>query len=269
VTVLFRAGYDAARSGDLAVTITETGGGGASGTATLSSTYMPDLNLSTINRVDRDGVAYTYALGYVSALTALQTALNAIANSTITVTFSTTTRKWTIAGSGGGVTAIALTFNAAAARYFGFSTGVSAALTHTGDHCAYYVISGTLEGVSDFEKQHESGDDVGADLIAADGTVEGLAQDGVPRVFSMTIPDEPAARVWHENRSTTDPWTWELAYAHCRNIEPFHIIDSSPLGFSYVGRFRADAMALDAQLAAADYFAYASIPLRAYYLGTP
>jgi hypothetical protein len=187
------------------------------------------------------------------------------------VTFSTTTRKWTITSNGaGGVTAIALSFNAAAARYFGFPASVSAALAHTGAHCAYFVIDCTLGGVTELTKQRELAlEGLAVSTVSAGGVGGGLAQERAARGFELTIPDEPAARVWHENRSTTDPWTWELAFLHCRNIEPFYLLDSGPLGIAYVGRFRDDCVTLDAQLAAADYFAYASIPIRAFYYGTP
>ena len=269
MTVLFRAGYDCARDGNLVIGLIETGGGGATGTVTLTSRYMPDVDLTTIYQVSRQGVAITYTLGYPSLAVILKAALEAIGAATYTVTLSTTTRKWTISASGGGVTKFDLTFNDAAKRYLGFSAGVGGALTYTGDYTAYFIIDGTVGGVTSLVRPRELADDLAVDLLASDGNQEGLAQEGAVKTFALTIPAEPAARVWHASRVTADPWTWELAFAHCRNIEPIHIVDSATGGFAYVGRLRADSCAFDPQLLADDYFAYADIRLEAHYLGTP
>lgn len=104
-------------SGGWDLSLTETGGGGASGTVTVAAGDY-------------------YLNGATSFNDALETALDAVGNATYTVTQSDAdesgTGKTTISATGGGVTAFAITWTDTDQRdQLGFTGNVSGALTYT------------------------------------------------------------------------------------------------------------------------------------------
>lgn len=269
MTCTIELGYDATRSGNLVVGLTETGGGGATGTITLDSTYMPITNCNGVYSYDDNGVEMTESLGYVSMQTTLKAALEAIGAATYTCTLSITTRKWTFVASGGGVTAIALTFNAAAQAYFGFGASVSGALTHVGTKRAHRLLVGSEGGVTEWRPPHEVIDDLATDVLSAGGTHEGISQRTALKRLSMRLPFEPSSVVWINEAG--GEYSWEVFFKQARNVEPICVIGHITVVASgrdgVVFRLAADACAFDPQLLAAEYFAYADIVLDGYLIG--
>lgn len=268
MTVIIQGGYDAARLGTLTVTITETGGGGLVKTATLAAQYMPSraigagLLVMTDYGTDSTPSAATY---YVSALAALQSAFNTGLTSVITVSINAV-GKWVFTSNGaGGVTSIAVTFNAQAQKYFGAGSGVySGALTYTMIWYAVLYMLPAQSGLQGIVDPHEVSDSLAQDLMANDGTTEGMTLPGAVYEMECIVPIEPAARVWHVRGFGGNDGTWESFFRLVRNIEPITIDTGTKI---YVAKLKADSCHFAPELLSADYLAYANVPLRCHYLG--
>jgi hypothetical protein len=193
-------------------------------------------------------------------------------DSTIIAGFNRTTRKWRFESDGaGGVTALTLTPNAEAQRYFGLdavNVGLQGPATIISPNTGYFFMTAAHDG-SRNKPPEELPEDLAVALLGSDGSVEGIAQDGAVQVFEVILPLEPAAKVWHASRVTTDPWTWQLAFAHARNIEPILVVDTADTFVNWVGKLREDGCAFKPGLQSSGYRARADITLAAYFLGTP
>lgn len=258
MTARIYAAFDAARIGTLSATLTETGGGGATGAISLTGYYCYTHGLSAY-----ESTATVFE-------TALKTALEAVGNATYTVALNTTTRRVTISAAGGGVTAFALTVRSAAFdNALGLSGAISGALSYAATNAPYYFKDGSVGAVTAYTGYipRETGD-IAKDRIAYDGTGYGVSQETAARAFEATFPLEPAAVIGDLWATTSEPWTWEKFFKHVRNTELF-VVDISSPSQKLVSRLRADGAKFDPGLLGGEYFAVMDIRLVAYYLGVP
>jgi hypothetical protein len=224
MTLYVQAGFDlevlVGKAGaNLSFVLTETGGGGATGSVSLSSgTHFLSIDGTSITKPDGETAL---ALAYTPFTTALKAALDAIGNATYAVSFSSSTERLTIAAAGGGVTSFAIaTFSSVAQKVLGFTSNRSGALTYDGDRAPWYWIKASQGGLSDYFWDEEEDGELGEDLKAHDGTVFALAEDEVPTLFDAKVPLEPRAKLWNEFASATVPFTWQRLFRHARNVEP-------------------------------------------------
>ncbi len=249
------AAFDAARIGALTATLTETGGGGATGAISLSGYYVYTHDMSSV-----DATCLVFE-------TALKAALEAIGNATYTVTLNTTTRRVTISASGGGVTAFALTARSTTFdNALGLSGGISGALSYAATKAPYYFKDGLIGGVTDYTGYipREHGE-IALELLAHDGTAYGQSQADAARAFEVTFPLETPAVIDDYFVSATEPWTWQKFFKHVRNTEIF-VIEITGLRW-HIAILRADGAKLAPGLLGGEYFAVMDIPLRCFHLG--
>ncbi len=267
---LVEAGYDAARSGTLTVTITETGGGAHVKTATLTGQYMPENGLSSITVMDDDGYELAVPFGYSSMISALNAAFSTGLSSVITA--SIVGGKWRFSSNGaGGVASIAVTFNAAAERYFSTGGAVySGALAHTMFGYASRYIIPANGGLAELTEPYEVATDLAVDNVANDGGAEGLCMHGAALEMECLIPLEPAERVWHGwGNDVGGEALWHVLFRQARNIEPISITyDDGTLVRRYVCRLTAEGAAYAPEQLSEGYLAFADIRLRMRFLGS-
>lgn len=256
--------FDTATVGAISITLTETGGGGATGAASVASgRYTHTETLTAVSVIEDDGSTGTADLDALALTTAIKAALDAVGNATYTVAINAS-GFYTITAAGGGVTSVRLDFGAVAQRVFGFGATVSGALTHTGTARPYYYALGDIGGVTDLREPYETQDDLAVDLVANDGTVEGLAHPGAAQRIDFTLPYEPRARLRKRDASASVPYTWDLFFRNARNVMPIVLTLD---GVKTVCRLRADACAFVPEQLGEEYTAYAGVPFRCYYVG--
>lgn len=269
-------GFDAARLGPLTCTLTETGGGGATGPISMSGQYMHHIAVGTYTAHDAvTGEAETRDTGYANFAAALAAALNAVGNATYTVIFDPVAPAYTISATGGSVTAFALTSISTSMQCaLGITvSSLSGALTYqstsfaSGASRPLWSWTRAEIGISEWT---ESEDDIaGEDLVGSDGEVTGLVALGAPRRLDFVVPWESQAKVWNESAATRD-WTWQRALARARTVEPCWI-SPDPRGGgtskAVVAVMRRDACTLRPRLASADYLGHQGVPIGAWVLG--
>ena len=270
MTCLIEGGYDTARHGGaMQVTITETGGGAHVKTVTLSGTYMPSLNCNGITASNDFGDASAIALGYRSAQSDLIGGFGTGLTSVISVSFDAA-GNWQITSDGsGGVTAIAVTLNTAAARYFndGTASFSGTSLVKKSATKAILRMIPALGGLTDVILPREVNDGLATDIIANDGNSEGMAMPGAAYEWEYVVPLEPGASVWHAQGAGFDA-TWELFFRLVRNVEPIATsFDDGAVTRISVGRLKADACNFAPEQLADNYYEYANVRHRQWYLG--
>lgn len=267
-------GFDAARLGTLTCTLTETGGGGATGAVSMSGQYMHHIAAGTYTTEDPiTGESETADTGYTNFAAALETALNAIGNATYYVVFDPDAPGYTITATGGSVTAFALTsISTSMQRALGINeASLSGALSYDcTDHAdgATNPLWGWTAADIGFSEWTEAEEPIeGEDLVGADGDVRGLVAVGTPRRLDFVVPWEAAKKIWNTS-ATSDDWTWQRALARARTVEPCWIYPDPRDGKSAVVCYlRRDACTLAPRMASADYLGHQSIPVGAWVLG--
>lgn len=256
------AGYDPARSGPLSVTLAETGGGGATGTVTITNPIIHHTtDLTAISVTDEAGEFGTLDLGYYASAAQLKAALEVVGNATYTVTLSSA-GIFTVTASGGGVTAFSLASPSTGfTRAFGGLAGTSA-LVQTSSYACWYRMNGTVGALSAIVLPYESGD-IAQDMIADDGTHYGYAMPGAAKRFECTVPLEPAAACY---TISGNAYTWERLKRHARNIEPITIYDSNSAR-TFVCKLREDSAAIKPKQISANYLGHFNVDLNCHYLG--
>jgi hypothetical protein len=254
MTAYFQAGIDTdLLGGPIGFTLTETGGGGATGAVSVEGTFF---HVSEFGSLDD---------GYFVLFTDLTNALNAVGNATYNVSFSQTTGKYTISASGGGVTSFALTSWTSIARsVLGWPTASpSGALTYTSEQRADHYIIGDAGGVSEFGKPYEIDNDLLEELIGDDGTPAIFGKSGAAKGFDLEVPWEPAAAVWRSDAGGL--WCWEDWFPVVRTGVPFVVQVTGFPGF--VALARKDRCAFRPKLLGDDYLGHATIRISGFYLG--
>lgn len=255
MTARIFAAFDAARIGALTATLTETGGGGATGAINLTGYYIYTKNVSTV-----DATCSIFE-------TALKTALDVVGNATYTVTLNPTTRRVTISGAGGGVTSFALTVRSATFdAALGLSGAITGALSYLATNAPYYFKDGSIGGVTDYTGYvpREYGD-IAVELLAHDGTVYGQSQEDTARAFEATFMLEPASAIDDYFATSLEPWTWFKFFKHVRNTEIF-VLEASSLR-THIALLRAEGVRLVPGFVGGEYFAVIDVPLLCFHLG--
>ncbi len=150
---------------------------------------------------------------------------------TTTVTYSTTTARYTV---NVGASPITLTFgvdesDAAHVRMgqvLGFSTApgsLSPGAQVEGDIAPFFMIDAAMGGASDATDDYEGG--MSEDAEAEDGTSYSVAPTSAPVKSDFTVPFEPRAAVYIRSAVAATPWTWQHFYQHCRAVHPFAVTD--------------------------------------------
>lgn len=259
-------GIDVARYGTISFTMTETGGGGASGSVSISSgQYIAFTGgLSAVIVPDaQTGELTTTDLGYASILAEIQTQMNAIGNATYTVSLDigTLRPRFYAAAAASGVTSVAISaMSTPAKRALGWNNGTlaldgtfSASWGHW--HLAYFANGGASQW------QESEADIAGEDLIGSDGSSRGFVAVGTSRLLDFVVPLEPLASIYDESAASVNDRTWQRTLRRVRTHEPAYIVDAKRAGYAIVGYLRADSCVLRPRLMAADYLAYQDIPL--------
>lgn len=249
--------------GSLTFTLTETGGGGATGSVSLTSATGPYY-------WTRDGSSFIDDISGVSTddltpLTdALEAALNAVGNATYTVTFSESTSKVTISASGGSVTAFAISsMNAAAKLVYGFPSDVSGALTYTATNKAYYFIRSDFDVLSGKVMPYEIDDDLVTDQVAEDGTRYPIAKPGAALAMMATVPAEAREKVFTSWAPSTAPWTWQKFFEYHRGGPSYAITyEDGSIDRTYFVRNQARGAAFVPQQSDSKYWQLFDIPLQ-------
>lgn len=268
-------GFDAARLGALTCTLTETGGGAATGAISMSGQYVHHVAHGDYRTSDpQTGDAEDGSTGYENFARALEDALNAVGNATYRVVFDPATPSYTISASGGSVTAFALTsISTSMQRVLGINvTSLSGALSYVNTSYSagltrpIWQWSAIDIGVSEWQQQE--GDVGGEELVGADGEVRGLVALGATQPVDFVIPWEMGAKVWSDVGGHGE-WTWQRALARARTIEPFWLCRDPRTSAArvVVGRLRQDGCTLRPRLASSDYLGHQSVPLGAHILG--
>lgn len=261
-------GVDFERTGPLEFTLTETGGGGASGPIALSSGLA---FLRTDGTTITDAHGESVALGYAPTLLALlKTALDAVGNATYTVTFDTSTQRVTIAAAGGSVTAFALSApNDLAEQLMGWDgTTKSGALTYQLDRAPYRWIQCEEGGLSAYPQDREHERTIAEDFLTHSGEAYPMAEEEAPVEWEALVPLEPAALVWNTFAAASTPYTWQRAFRDLRGGEVACIYwNDGTVNTRYFVRLRADGSRFRPELRKADWWAVADIPLKAWLLG--
>jgi hypothetical protein len=261
--VTFHQVLDFSRLGTLSFTLTEAGGGGATGTVSITSADAKQML----------GLSESVVLTASDLLATLKTKLEAVGNATYTVTcnhLSSTSPRIVITASGGGVTAIAInTFNSVAQRVLGFTTNRSGSIAYTADQAPGYFMVAEQGFISDWVPDLEDAEGIADDFRAHDGTPYGQSKDDTTTLVDFTVPIESASRVWNAQASptaTTPPYTWQRFFKDARNTEviaiQFNGHTAWPNSVRYV-RLRADGCVFAPTLRTANYYGNADISIKA------
>ena len=260
----------------------------AAGTVAFAQTAAPTetatITLATIASLDGNGTSSTifshYAAGSYGSYyyaedplharrhktiavdslpNALASAVNALWGApTFTCTWSSTTGKYTFAGS----QSFTITWSAAAlavgAQYiFGFVGNRTTATSHTGEYVAKYAIVPDLTATSvsgsatalNYEPQG-----IGNHPIADDGTGYGLTRVVSPLYRDWVQQFEVEARCMRLSNGlsggntvvsytpTYGYWTFQELFEYCRGIWPFIVIDGFGESYNEIFSFRTDGM---------------------------
>jgi hypothetical protein len=264
-------GYDAARLGAISFTLTETGGGGATGTVTLTGQYLHAhaAKVGTVQRLDvsTGEVVYDFDQSYVTLSTALKAALDLVGNSTYTVVFNSSSRSYAILASGGGVTAFTVTSpSVGAQRMLGELATVGALFVGSTVEVWHWSYATNL-GFSRWDRR--AGAPEGAEaLIGSDGSVRGLSTLGTPELLDFVFPSEPREAVRSDESQagyTARGWTHQRAIMRCRSIEPA-VIEPGDGSLALVAYLRPD-FTFAPRLKSADYLDYQDVPYSWYVVG--
>jgi hypothetical protein len=262
-------GYDAARLGAISFTLTEVGGGGATGTVTLSGQYM-HAHAATVGGVQRLDVStgeavFDFDQNYVQLSGALKTALEAVGNGTYTVTFNTSSRSYAILASG--ITSFTITSpSIGAQRMLGELATVGALFVGSTVEVWHWSYATNL-GFSRWDRRAASPEGAEA-LIGSDGSVRGLSTLGTPELLDFVFPSEPREAVRSDESQagyTARGWTHQRAIMRCRSIEPA-VISPGDGSLALVAYLRPD-FTFAPRLKSADYLDYQDVSYSWYVVG--
>lgn len=246
------AGFDLAR---LNLTLTLTENVGSPATVTMSSgTYAHETMAS-----------YSAVSGYTAFSAALKTALDAASPNTrtYTVTYSTSTGKYTIGVSAGTFSLTFSTHSTAGTNFrnmLGFSGDTSLGSSDTSDYKCYYVIhsgsGGKTEASDDYEPE---GYVTGA--VSDSGISYGTASTLAPTHNDWQQVAETKAATFSRSAATATPWTYEHFFKHVRADLPFLVVDDAGTAAHFL---RAEAAHWKPVRMFADYDGAWTIPFSTY-----
>jgi len=195
---------------------------------------------------------------FAAALTAAINAEGAIVaipwTVTVTVTFSTTTGRYTMTGTGD----FGVTFGNLPSRLLlGYSGNQAAGTPHVATLTPSFWIDATLDGRSlDREGDFEP-DSIASLSISDDGTAfAGISRTSTPKFRSWIQQFELKRKVFKASNDGTDHWTFEDLWEHCRCEMPFVVYDGTdsmvcvflPEGAMFSGKQRPGGPADDVHM---------------------
>lgn len=256
---------DFAILGSMSFTLTETGGGDATGSISVSSADGPRFLRSDLSAYYLEIDPSAGSGHYADLLTSLKGKLDAVGNATYTVAFNTTTQRVTISATGGSVTAFSLTsFNTVAQQVLGYTANKTGALTHAADRAPYYWISTTQGGLTGYEWDQEEDADIAIDHIAHDGNAYGMSKPGAPILFQATIPMEPKEMVQEHFAESTTPYTWQRFFRDARNTRAYALrFNDDNVNHTFILRNRSDGALFKPRLSRKDWWDFSDIKLDA------
>jgi hypothetical protein len=155
-------------------------------------------------------------IGTLSAAWTVPTNLN--------VAFNTTTLRYSLSSD---ADTFALSFTGIGAALLGFSGDQVAATLQTGTRTPYYVIRAALGSMS-VDTDETEAEDIASMAISAN-TFHSSAQSRVAapihRDWEQRFETLVTSRSAHAD--TTNPWTWQHFFQHCRCHNPFMFVASS------------------------------------------
>ena len=258
MTLTIESAFDISDIGTVTVSVVETGGSSFSASVSSGQYFLSYSGASAVGDfADR-------VTSITSFLAALASALTAAGTGTYTCTLDTTTKRVSIAQSGGAVTAIAVT-PVANGNVIGLSSVASGGLTVTAQASPYYRIT-PASGFYTDKKEREYKKDLAWDVVAFSGRVTGMSRSIAAKRLDLTVPLEPQAMVEAMYATTDDPWTWEHLFRHARNQQPLLIDDTKHVRFVYL---TAEGAGWRPKAIASNYDAYYDVDilswLQAYY----
>lgn len=292
MTAWMSVGYDAARLEPLTGTLTETGGGGATGSVSMTGRYAhwiysdagSDSGVVDVDPVycDVNNTVSVDVGGYRNFGVELESALNAIGNATYTVTFDPTVDRYTIAASGGGVTAFTISSMTGSMRRMVGMNGTSlssSALswsTPTNDPVGRRIMHWVRPDCGGWSEWSEVYQDIdGEALVGADGSPRGLTALGSPLLVDFVAPWEPLEKIYEIGPTSVNyaGSTWQAVFSRARCAEPIWISPAES-GSPYtddiapsVCFMRPDSAVLRPRKASADYLSHQSIPFGMFKVG--
>ena len=269
MTATIAWGYDAQNLGVISFVLTEVGGGGATGTVTLSGQYMHGVtvNAGSVRRLDvaTGEDVFDFAESYLELGGALKTAMEDVGNATYTVVWSPTARAYNVLASG--VTSFSISSpSVGATRMLGALAVQSALYWASSEEVWHWTYAENL-GFSRWDMRDASPDGAEA-LVGSDGSVRGLSAIGTPKLLDFVVPSEPREAIRSdESQGSYAPrgWTHQRAVIRCRSVEPAVISPGDNLQ-AYVGFLRPD-YTFAPRLKSADYLEVQDVPYSFYIVG--
>lgn len=271
MTLYVEGGFDVGRIGAITCTLTETGGGGATGPVSVASgTFFPRTDGTAITKPDGET---SLALAYPNLASVLNGNFDAVGNAGYALTFDPSTERFTITATpgGSGVTAFAINgYSAAWQKVLGFTTNRSGGLSYVADRAPWYWIKTAQGIISDYFWDEEEDGDLGEDNISHDATVYGISEDDLPVKFEPMIPLEPKEKLWNQFATVTVPFTWQRLHRSQRNVEPilFDFVDGTITKKWYARLTKMGRVFQPIPRATKNWWDVGDVPIRARLLGT-
>jgi len=225
MTLRLCAGWDCARV-NMSIYVTEATGPSSFTVALTSGTYSHESQETYLGT----GL-------YASFAVALKAALEAASPNvwTYTVSFNTSTGKYTISATGN----TALTFSTLSTAgtnmrlALGFSGDKTSAASHTSANASYYFFSSTAGGKAEVSDDYEPADIV-TGAYADSGAVYSVAPTSAPLQYDFRIPFETKTKTLSRFAASTVPWTLEHLGLHCHADQPILVTDDIDNASHYI-----------------------------------
>lgn len=265
------------------------------GTITITQTAAPNssavITLSTLSDTDADGLASSVFTHYAAGASGsryysqdplqalrhtgiavgnlamdLTAAINAVWTPDITVTWSSTTGKYTFSAAEAFTIAWSAAATAVGAQYiFGFAGDRTTASSHTGEYVAKFAIVTDLTATSvtgSATAQNYEPQGIGNHPIADDGRGYGLTRVVSPLYRDWVQQFEVPARCMRLSNGLAGGyllaaytpvygyWTFQELFEYCRGIWPFIVIDGFGKTYNEIFSLRTDGMSHELEPAA-------------------
>jgi hypothetical protein len=216
-----------------------------------SGTYAPATYASVL------------ASGYTAFTAAVKTSLDGGGGGPYTVTWSSTTGKYTISRAASFTLAFSTATSAAAGTRMrlalGFSGDLSGANTYTSDWTPYYVLVAQMAGLTEFSDVYEP-DDIVEEAVADDGTPWSASRETTELYSDWSQAMETKASTFSASATTAVPWTWQAFFRHVRGQRPFAVYDSVTV-INTLHKLRAEGGSFIPARYVTDYDGLWSIPV--------
>lgn len=216
--LLYLAGFQVGGTNTMTVTIN------ASPATIGEGYYLPGTLYDTNNVVTASGESYA-GNQYTSFASAVSAALSAALGAAVTVSWSATTGKYTVASAG----TFSLTFTAASGlrlrAALGFTGDKSGTNSYESDSLPTYAMLSSVSGRTDVRGPMES-DDIAEESVSDGGDPFVVTKKREEVLFSWVQQAEPVASVRSfAINSSVSLWTWQDWFRATRGTHPFVVND--------------------------------------------